>query len=196
VDPGVSWLAGGTHICEINAQPQMPPALNREILAGLVFGNGRIPVIIIVDNRDHDGWLDRVIEQQQKKQRRVGVARTDRVTLDGETLAARQLDAPQGLHMLLRDPRTDIAIQVINSSTMLANGLPVDRAGLLVLSGITGIRGDPAVLAAALASRSAEVWVDTGSPVWKGVTVPHAKQEQVTEDGLAGRIANWLESWF
>jgi cyanophycin synthetase len=194
VDPGISWLDGGTSICEINAQPQMPPVIQKAILSGLVYGNGRIPVILVVDNRTHDGWLDRVIERQQALQRRAGVARADSVTLDGEILSRQQLDAPRGLHMLLRDPGTDIAIQVINNSAMLANGLPVDRCGLLVLSGITGIRGDPGVLAAALASRSETVWVDAQSPLWKRMELGHPDLDTVQEDQLTDKLCDWLES--
>ena len=195
-DIGRSWLEGGTNICEINAQPQMPPALQGEILSTLVFGSGRIPVIMVVDNREHIDWLDKVMAQQQAQDRRTGLATASKAMLDNETLVRMDMDAPHSLRLLLRDPRTDIAFMVINSSLMLANGLPVDRCDLLILSGITGIRGNLTLMAEALASRSAQVWVDSDSPLWKKLTLQSGEITKIPEKKLGTRLWHWLESAF
>ena len=46
-----SWLESGASICEVNAQPQMFSTLHKPMLASMFKGgNGRIPVVIIVES--------------------------------------------------------------------------------------------------------------------------------------------------
>lgn len=188
-----SWLEVGGVICEVNAQPNIPVNWAREFLQHVVKGQGRIPVVVVVENRESVAWLDNLLDKLHEQGLVTGFAASHGVYVGKELVAAGVDDAATLANCLLRDARVNIAVVKISSAQMLANGAPCDRFDLLLLSGITGIAGDLQNLAVQLAQRAQTIWIDTGSPLWKHSAGYLAQTHKQTEKQLCQRMLDFLQ---
>jgi len=188
VDISQSWLDNGAVICEVNSQPQHPPYLAEAILGRVVTGNGRVPVVVVVENRNHVAWLDTLLNTLHEQGCCTGVARADRLELDRQVIQKGHFDAPLAAQILLRDPALDCLVIQISDVGMLSNGLPVDCIDVLVLSGITGFPARLQELADELGSRSRHLIIDTSSSLWKQAKPRFQTPELCPEQQLQPRL--------
>ncbi len=131
-----SWLETGAAICEVNGQPQLWPTLPALILAQLVSGDGRIPVIAVVGTPRDAGWVEQLAQRLgQARGGRVGVARRNQATLGGSILAPGPCPLLAAAEVLLLHPDTDLLLICLEDFEALQTGLPVDRFDTLILAG-------------------------------------------------------------
>lgn len=128
-----SWLETGAAICEINAQPQLPPSAHAVLLKKLLNGGGRIPVVVILGQRLEDSWLEKPFALLMKKGCTVGLVTYSGVMIGRDWITKASIDTYQGGMALITDRRIQIALLAVTTPQMLDRGLPVDRFDALVV---------------------------------------------------------------
>lgn len=173
-DIGCSWRDGSAGICEVNTQPQMPPDLPARILGHILPAAGRIPVILVLDNRALP-WLQEAVSAANAAGRRTGLATHDGdVLLAGSTIATQVPDSAAAAGVLLADPGLELAIFHIGSRSQMRSGVPVDRCALLVLGGDADFAAEADTLGSLLVPHSSRIWLDPAGPFrgWSGPDAP------------------------
>lgn len=128
-----SWLEGGAAVCEVNAQPQLWPTLPEKILGRLVRGDGRIPIVVLMDGAAGESWRATVAGPAADGGCPVGWAARTGATLAGETIVRGPTSLLAAGEALLFDRRTQAAVIAVDDDQLLRTGLPSDRCDLLVL---------------------------------------------------------------
>ena len=138
-DIAQSWLETGASICEINAGPDLGQTtaahLYGPILASLVKGTGRIPIILIVGAAP-DSLLDNLIAEGLNLPG-ITIGYHDRrgVRTGNERLTRGPVDNFIGGRILIRDRRVGAIIMQVNDDSLLESGLPFPQYDLLVIAG-------------------------------------------------------------
>ncbi|OOZ74335.1 hypothetical protein BOW49_04300 [Solemya velum gill symbiont] len=131
-----SWLESDAAICEVNAQPQFGPVtaghLYPEVLCGVIQGNGRIPLTLILgDSQNLALRLGKTLAQSGVQ---VGRADFDGCYLQGQPASRGKKGAYISGRWLIAEPAVEAGILSINDASLLKTGLPFDRFDLLVVA--------------------------------------------------------------
>jgi cyanophycin synthetase len=171
-DIGRSWLETGAAICEVNGQPELGTAttdrLHARVLHGLVRGNGRVPVVVVVgEDTGHaltvaiDARLSAAGHTVGRLDGRGAHVAGARIATRDEDSAAHLLD---GTGALLADRRVTAVVLALPDVGALEAGLPVARFDVLVvMGGALADRQDPHVRALLAACDGTVVPVAHGS---------------------------------
>ena len=119
-DIAVSWRESGGGICEVNAQPQLSltsPHIHRQILSGLVQGDGRVPLCLVLSPAGDA--LARLLTQRLQQAGLAALLAPDATALSGCWL----------------DPACGAVVLAGDDAGLRRNGVPADRFDLLVLDG-------------------------------------------------------------
>jgi cyanophycin synthetase len=151
-DIAQSWREGGGVICEVNAQPFIGTVLSRnvytEILPGLVTGDGRIPLVLVI------GALDEAaVETIVARVPQLAVIDGDGARLGRHPLTVRGTPWLQACQAALLDPQVAAALCILDPARHPVIPSPVDRfSAAYLLDGLPGDDADlPQHLAAMLA---------------------------------------------
>lgn len=157
-DIAVSWRVSGAVICEVNAQPQVAPRTAVELLARLVEGDGRIPVLMLIGDSASlpgltalaDGWAERIAG--------LGIAAPGRLRCDGELLDA-PLDPLATVERLLLDTTVCGVVVLLDAAAIpLLPCLPVDRVDCVALVGQASSAPSVAALSGRFGEMFGQVW--------------------------------------
>lgn len=132
-----SWRETGGAICEVNAQPGLgitSPHLFGEILARLVPGAGRIPVVVWLTLNPAPDGLPQVAATLGTRGVRLGVSSGHGLASHAGVLGQGRQSPFGDAHALLIDPAVDAIVLVTDGREWLDTGLPVDRFDLLLVS--------------------------------------------------------------
>jgi cyanophycin synthetase len=139
-DIGQSWLQTGALVCEVNAQPQIglgaTPQVYEEILAAMVRGRGRIPVLLVVGEAPDAEEALRALAARMSGQDGPNLVCASRAGLraGGQALSA-AFDGGFGAgRAALSDREADAVAMAMTPEELLRSGLPSDRFELLVLA--------------------------------------------------------------
>ena len=142
-----SWHEVGGAVCEVNGQPQFTStraAIIPQIIAGLVKGRGRIPVVVILAPLPWGEWASRLHESLYAKDIKVGLSLSDGLWLEGEQQSQQlQRSAFTDVQAMQLDSRLQAMVIANNGRAWLQSGLPLDQVDLVISDKST----DPQVLA-------------------------------------------------
>lgn len=135
-----SWREGGAAICEVNAQPQLSAGLHAGILARLVQGDGRIPVVGMIGQYGLGGGHRGLLKAAAERGRRLAVAAEEGAWVGGERAVMATGDLMRTTRGLLADPQLDALILAYSQPDRLSHSWPVDELSLLCVVGdIAGV---------------------------------------------------------
>jgi cyanophycin synthetase len=186
-----SWRESVVGICEVNCQPRMPLHLPTAVIRRLFTKQGRIPVVLVLDDQ-HCPWLHQVETTLQKTIFYAGIATHDLATVKGAPVSATVTDCAQAASILLTDPLLDCAVFQISALHMLRNGAPVDRYDLIILSGSDSFVDSIKNVSRSLLSRSATVWHNSDSANWSAVTQTIPNIEILPAEALSQRLLHFI----
>lgn len=137
-DIAQSWLEGGAVVCEVNAKPQIgegtTPGLHAQVLATLLGGDGRIPVVLVLGSGAAAEQASEALTSNLARAGQVvGRAGADGLWVGGQRVAPAQADAvAAGLALLCRR-EVQVAVCVLGLQDLRARGVPSDRFAAVVL---------------------------------------------------------------
>lgn len=135
-DIAVSWKTNGAAICEVNGQPNIGQMtalhLYAPMLRGLIEGNGRIPVIVVITPDENSTLAHAIAAALGARGMRAGYHDASGVHLDGQTLAPSRRTPFDAGQILALESTTDAILLTINDDGVLRTGLPVARIDLLI----------------------------------------------------------------
>jgi cyanophycin synthetase len=136
-DIGRSWLETGANICEVNAMPQMFTTMHKPMLRSLFKGgNGRIPVVIVVEAVRHELQVAGPIHQGLLRRGRVaGMARGGEMWVGIDRVATGLAGSLVGARMLLLDPAVQALVVALDGAQAPQASWPVDVCDVVVLHG-------------------------------------------------------------
>ena len=138
-DIAQSWLETGASICEVNAGPDLGQTtaahLYGPILAGLVKGTGRIPIILIVGAAPDSPLDSLVADGLNLPGIMIGYHGRQGVRTGKERLTRGPVDNFIGGRVLIRDRRVEAIIMQVNDDSLLESGLPFPQYDLLIIAG-------------------------------------------------------------
>jgi cyanophycin synthetase len=129
-----SWVDTGAYICEINAQPQMFTTLHKPMLVSMFKGkNGRIPVVIIVEEKYAAANISFSIQSEcLKRGINSGLVSGKEVWIGENCVNKACGSAVDGTMMLLLDKSVEVMIIHITENEFIHKGWPVDLCDVLV----------------------------------------------------------------
>ena len=130
-DISSSWLDVGAIICEVNAQPQIASG-HGAILQELIRGNGRIPVDVVL-GLDRIEPLQKAIAKHQRLSTvsGLGLVGRDGVFVGNQRFSGPPFDQFQAVSMLLSCTTVDRLVLALWDTSILSDGLPIDRINRL-----------------------------------------------------------------
>ncbi|MBK6470860.1 MAG: acetate--CoA ligase family protein [Betaproteobacteria bacterium] len=136
-DIGRSWLETGANICEVNAMPQMFTTMHKPMLRSLFKGgNGRIPVLIVIEAARPDLQVAGSIHQWLSRCGQVaGMARGGEMWVGADRVATGLASSLVGARMLLLDPAVQALVVAFDGEQAPQASWPVDVCDVLVLHG-------------------------------------------------------------
>jgi cyanophycin synthetase len=134
-DISESWKVSGGAIIEVNAQPQLIAStqdhLYKEILQSKVIGNGRIPILMILDINALD-IADKILIELGGDAEEVGIVSRDRTKLGWTEFDYKFKTTYAAGHALLQFNKIQALIFICDEST-LTTGLPFDYYNLVYI---------------------------------------------------------------
>jgi len=130
---------------EINEQPAIflhaaplcsPPRPVGEAIVESLFPaghNGRIPLVIVIGSQVADRVAELLADTLASNGRAVGLSTPQATRLDARILKPASAALPDRLHLLLRHPRTEVAVVSATLGDILQAGLGTDHCTVLVL---------------------------------------------------------------
>lgn len=132
-----SYMETGGMICEINPRPglfmgETGHFLEEALLDGLFpdGGNGRIPIIALLSDRDHDALLRRLEKIAADLGHHVALATRSTIRFRGEIVARGSFDQSSAIDATLRHPGASAAIVQLAAGEVAETGLVFDRCAL------------------------------------------------------------------
>lgn len=125
-DISKSWKEVECGFCEANAQPQMggaQPWLFEKILRSFVVGQGRIPVVMVLESSDEEQLTDYLASALKQDGKAVEIVKGSGMKLINEGKAA------------LMNPQTEMLLMQTDGLDLQRYGLPVDRVDVLLVAG-------------------------------------------------------------
>ncbi len=191
-DIGRSWHEGGAAICEVNAQPNLASEIPAILMRTLIPGNGRIPVMLVLDDPGARDWLRAVLAALQQAGVHTGCAVGGELASGGKLVFNGATTAVQAAQILLRDPAVEVLILHLQDMAQLKNGFPVDRCDLLVLAGGKDFGGRHESVARTLDAGKPRVLVNADSVLWQQWPADAQRVERLTPGDLAKRVPQLL----
>ncbi len=134
-DISKSWMEGNAAIIEVNAQPQLGPGQQHEILKQLIDGDGRIPVIFIVGNYDElKHHISEVCDKLDQKDINLGIGHQNGVTINSESVARASLSAYRAGEILAIDRLVGAILLIFDDLMCLSDGLAFDMVDTLIVA--------------------------------------------------------------
>ena len=138
LDISRSWRETGARMTEVNCQPDLlttiPSPVYGEIIEGMIRGDGRIPIGVIVGApaaSQAARLCARIVEAAGVT---VGVAGPEGVSIGGRSIPATSSDTFTGASVLLADEEVGAAIIAVNDPGPMRTGLPFDRCHAMALA--------------------------------------------------------------
>jgi cyanophycin synthetase len=136
LDISRSWRETGTRMTEVNCQPDLlatiPTPVYGQILEGMVQGDGRIPIGLMVGAPAAATQLcARLLADAAVT---VGVAGPGGVSTRGQSIPSTSADVFTGASVLLADAAIGAAVVVVSDHTVSRTGLPFDRCHAMALA--------------------------------------------------------------
>ncbi len=130
-----SWLHTGASICEVNARPEMRQFLHKPMLVTLFkAGNGRIPVVIIIEAEWSPENISSSIHQEcQARGINAGLASGKEVRVGEQCINKACSGAFDGARMLSLDSTVDAMILHVTENQVMRNGWPVEWCDVLLV---------------------------------------------------------------
>jgi cyanophycin synthetase len=151
-----SWREAGGAVCEVNGQPQFSvtrPDFPEQVLAELVQGDGRVPVLVLLAEGGWGGWTQALHTQLNQAGLNAGFVLADGLFRGADKLATKRRSAFDDVQTLLLDNTLDAVVVATNGMEWLPTGMPVDRVDLVVADGTQNQR-----VLQMLADAAGEVW--------------------------------------
>lgn len=137
-DISVSWRQSGAIICEVNSQPSLISATQKhlyvDLLSSVIFGSGRIPVVLIVGVDLADQVAQTLALVLKVQGMCVGVATSKGIFIDEQELLCTQYDVFSASNILINSEQVEAIIVVICDASIIQTGLAFDRYDLLILA--------------------------------------------------------------
>ena len=135
-----SWLETGAFVCEVNAQPQMFSTLHKPMLVSMFKGgNGRIPVVIIIDvefSMENVGFS--IQHECLSRGINAGLVSGKEVWIGEQCVNNGCSGVFDGARMLSLDPTVEAMILHVTENQVMRQGWPVEWCDLLLVG-----RGSP-----------------------------------------------------
>jgi len=135
-DAGTSHLESGGWVCEVNSQPHLGFAVTAHLfpmmLAQLIQGNGRIPIIFILADPQNE-QIDKILDKLSSKFPAMGCVRDGLISVSGRTTAKSVGNCYRDLMVLFSNPDCDAVVYIFNDSKPLRDGLPVASIDSLII---------------------------------------------------------------
>jgi len=125
-DISKSWKEVECGFCEANAQPQMggaQPWIFEKILRNFVVGQGRIPVVMVLESSDEVQLADDLARDLKQGGKVIEIVKGSGMKLINEGKAA------------LMNPQTEFLLMQTDGLGLGQSGLPVDRVDVLLVAG-------------------------------------------------------------
>ncbi|MEX0429796.1 acetate--CoA ligase family protein [Spiribacter insolitus] len=139
-DIETSWRVDGGLICEVNAQPSLGattgPHLYTEILDGLIEGNGRIPIHVLVGPSAHSPVPEICLQALRADGLAVGLASSAGAWVGGHQRSIDGCGSAIASRAVLCDPEAEALLVVLQDDHFLSNGLPFDRCDSVIICGV------------------------------------------------------------
>ncbi len=136
-DVSRSYLDTGGMICEINPRPGFFMGETGYLVEEAFFdglfpdgGNGRIPIVALLSDRDHDALLRRLEKIAADLGHHVALATRSTIRFRGETVARGSFDQSSAIDATLRHPGASAAIVLLAADQVAETGLVFDRCAL------------------------------------------------------------------
>ena len=137
-DIGRSWLETGAAICEVNGQPNLGQATSAHlyglILQGMIAGNGRIPIAVVLGAPPGSRVARAIADDLAGQGMTVGRADGSRVSIGGRIIADEKDPFRAGLALMM-DRRVEAAVVSVDQLSALSTGLAFDRFDVLLIAG-------------------------------------------------------------
>jgi cyanophycin synthetase len=151
-DIGTSWREVESGICEINAQPELGGVtaghLYPMVLKTLVGGDGHVPTVAVLGGREAEELTAKLAAALTSNGICVGSHERAGVRIGGETILTGRSSTLRAGRILTMDRRVEGILLGALDGTIIANGLPVHKIDLLLLTGdmpnLGGASGVPA----------------------------------------------------
>jgi len=132
-----SWMETGAAICEVNGQPQLSvtsPHIYAQIFKGLIAGQGRIPVALVLSAKSASELAKRMADVLAGNGLCVGVSTPEGLTVGGTLVRRGRQSAFADARTLLIDNSVEAIVLVTDGQEFLPRGLPFDRFDALVVA--------------------------------------------------------------
>ena len=145
-----SWLKTGAAIIEMNSQPQIgiekAPEAYQVILRGLLRGNGRIPIQLILCVTDADRLDEAQAVRLVQTSNCSAVSTMSGVWINGRQVAGASANGFDAAQIALADSSVTAAICAMTVAEVLQYGLPADRFDQVLLKGHETASGEGTAL--------------------------------------------------
>jgi len=128
-DISVSWKDEDVYICEVNAQPELSPHLQEEVLMELIKNEGRIPITFICNNSKLD--IESEILKINKKG--LGVHSKDGIWINRKNIYKGKTDVYEGSLCLLTDPEVKALVSIVERLDCFNMELAYDQIDNLII---------------------------------------------------------------
>ena len=130
-DLATSWLETGAVIIEVNARPQIGikalPEAYPKVLSGLMGGNGRIPVHLVLCATEADRPSEREAVDFAATRQCNGLSTVNGFWVEGQPVTNQPMGGFEAAEALLMHDAVTGACCVMTAQEVAANGLPTDR---------------------------------------------------------------------
>jgi len=137
-DISKSWREVGGYITEINALPQFSPLSRANIysalLSRLVDAEGRIPAALVIGD-NNASLFSEIHDKLTAAGLVVGMASRDRMIIGSEELVFAAWKPVQQAIALASDPSVEAIVMFVDGTTLLREGLPLDRFDAVTIAG-------------------------------------------------------------
>lgn len=175
-----SWREVGGAVCEVNGQPQFSvtrPDLSGQVVAELVQGDGRVPVVVLLADCGWGVWTQALHTQLSHAGLNAGFVLADGVFRGADKLATNRRSVFDDVQALLMDTTVDAIVVATNGMEWLPSGMPVDRVDLVIADGTQN-------------HRVLQMLVDAAGQVWRAGLPLSADGPQ--EADWTARLGNFI----
>lgn len=128
-DISISWKHENLFICEVNAQPELSPHLQEEVMRKLIKKKGRVPITLVCTKSNQE----LITEIRKINKKGLGVHDKDGVWVGREKIFQGKAGLYEGGTALLSDPEVTSVISIVESMSFIDMGLAYDQIDNLVI---------------------------------------------------------------
>ncbi len=138
-DLSVSWKKSGAAICEVNGQPELGGTtahhLYPQILNGILNGDGHIPTVAIIGDRQAEAISQKLADHLLSKNIIAGLHNRRGISIGGDLIEEGQIPQISAGRMLAGNQSVEALIFGATNFGVTVHGFPVPRIDVLVLTG-------------------------------------------------------------